>query len=76
MTLDIHGVIGEARQKVAYSGGGVSLAGEERGVAFPRELITFETADESLAFLNTSIAVGLGKGAEGALKLDVYLVSD
>lgn len=76
MTLDIHAVIGEGRQKVSYSATGVSLAGEERGSAYPRELITFETADESLSFLNTSIAVGLGSASDSTLKLDIYLVID
>lgn len=76
MTLDIHGVIGDGRAKVSYSANGVSIAGEERGVAFPRELLTFETADESLAFLNNAIAVALGKGAAGTLTLEVYLVQD
>lgn len=76
MDLDIHAVIGEGRQKVSYSASGVSLAGEERGSAHPRELITFETADESLGFLNTSIAVGLGSVSDGTLQLVIYLVVD
>ena len=76
MALDIHGVIGSGRAKVAYSATGVSLAGDEQGVAFPRELITFATADESLGFLNTAIAVGLGKGEADALELTVFLVED
>ncbi len=76
MNLELHAVIGSGRAKVAYSATGVSLAGEEQGVAFPRELITFATADESLAFLNTAIAVGLGKGVGEALDLTIYLVKD
>ncbi|MBK5266703.1 MAG: DUF3237 family protein [Acidimicrobiia bacterium] len=76
MDLDIHAVIGEGRQKVSYSATGVSLAGEERGVAYPRELITFQTADDSLGFLNTAIAVGLGSANQSTLTLEVYLVAD
>ncbi|MDH3306813.1 MAG: DUF3237 domain-containing protein [Acidimicrobiia bacterium] len=74
MRLDIHGVIGEGRQKVSYTATGVSLAGEERGTAFPHELLTFETADQDLGFLNTSIAVGLGSVRAGQLELTVWLV--
>ena len=76
MDLDIHGVIGEGRQKVSYKAIGVSLAGQQRGEAHPRELIKFETADEALGFLNTSIAVGLGSAAEGVLTLEIYLIVD
>jgi len=76
MDLEIHTVIGEGRQKVSYSACGVSLAGEERGVAYPRELITFQTADDSLGFLNTAIAVGLGSANQGLLTLNVYIVAD
>ena len=76
MDLDIHAVIGEGRQKVSYSATGVSLAGEERGSAYPRELITFQTADESLGFLNTAVAVGLGSVSDGTLRLEIYLVID
>jgi hypothetical protein len=76
MNLDIHAVIGEGKQKVSYSANGVSIAGEERGSAFPRELITFATADESLGFLNTAIAVGLGSVSDGTLQLKIYLVVD
>lgn len=76
MALDIHAVIGSGRQKVAYAGTGVSVAGDEQGVAFPRELLTFATGDPDLAHLNTSIGVALGKGAGGRLSLTVYLVQD
>jgi len=76
MDLDIHGVIGSGREKVSYSASGVSLAGEEQGVAYPRELLTFATADKAMSFLNDSIGVALGKGGDGKLSLTVYLVSD
>lgn len=76
MSLDIHGVIGSGREKVAYTAAGVSIAGDEPGVAYPRELLTFATAVDSLGYLNDSIGVALGKGAEGKLSLTVYLVSD
>ncbi len=74
MQLDIHGVIGEGRAKVAYTATGVSLAGEERGVAYPQELLVFETADADLAFLNDAVAVALGKGEGNAIELTVWLV--
>ncbi len=76
MDLDIRGVIGSGREKVSYSASGVSLAGEEQGVAHPRELLTFATAAEAMLFLNDSIGVALGKGGDGKLSLTVYLVSD
>jgi hypothetical protein len=36
--------------------------------------MTFETANEDLAFLNNEIAVGLGRAEGPELTLDVYLV--
>lgn len=74
MNLEIQAVIGEGRNKVSYRAGGISLAGEERGSAYPKELVTFETADEALAFLNTEIAVALGSAVNGQLELTMYLV--
>jgi hypothetical protein len=73
MALDIHGVIGEGRETVAYRGGGVSIANPDRS-ADPKELITFETGNEDLAWLNNEVAVAFGHGAEGKLALDVYLL--
>lgn len=75
MDLDIHGTIGEGRQQVAYRASGVSLAGEERGTAHPQELLTFQTADEDLGFLNERIGVALGTGVGADLTLTVYLVN-
>ncbi|MFP5332016.1 MAG: DUF3237 family protein [Acidimicrobiia bacterium] len=73
MTLDIHGVIGEKRESVGYTATGVSIALSKTEAA-PRELITFHTGNEDLAWLNTEIAVALGSGADGAIQLEVYLV--
>ena len=73
MDLDIHGVIGEGREKIGYQAGGVSIAIDPT-TAEPQELITFETQREDLAFLNTSIGVGLGRGKDGQLDLTIYLV--
>ena len=42
---------------VAYHASGVSIS-IDKSTAEPNELITFETANEDLAFLNTEIAVG------------------
>ena len=75
MDLDIHGTIGEGRQQVAYRATGVSLAGEERGTAYPQELLTFQTGDEDLAFLNERIGVAVGSGVGADLRLTVYLVN-
>ena len=73
MDLDVHGRIGEGPGVVSYRAGGVSI-GIDRTTAEPNELITFETANEDLAFLNTEIAVGLGRGEGADLTLDIYLV--
>ena len=75
MDLDIRATIGEGRGQVAYRASGVSLAGEERGTAHPQELLTFQTGDEDLAFLNERIGVALGKGVGSDLTLTVYLIS-
>lgn len=75
MDLDIHGTIGDGRQQVAYRATGVSLAGEERGTAHPQELLTFQTADEDLAWLNERVGIALGTGVGSDLTLTVYLVS-
>jgi hypothetical protein len=73
MSLDIHGVIGEKRESVGYTATGVSLA-VSKTEAHPRELITFHTGNEDLAWLNTEVAVAFGKGADGAIELEVYLL--
>lgn len=75
MTLDIHGVIGEKRESVAYRAIGVSIAHPDR-TASPRELIVFETGNEEMSWLNNEIGVGLGAGGGGKLTLDIYLVKD
>ena len=72
MTLDIHGVIGEKRESVAYRGSGVSIANPDKS-ADPHELITFQTGSEDLAWLNSEIAVAFGHGEAGKLTLDIYL---
>lgn len=73
MNLDIHGVIGEKRETVAYRGTGVSIANPDQS-ADPKELITFETGNEDLAWLNNEIGVAFGHGEGGKLSLIVYLV--
>jgi hypothetical protein len=75
MVLDIHGVIGEKREAVAYRGSGVSIVNPDRS-ANPRELLVFETGNEDLAWLNNEIGIGLGSGAEGKIELNVYIVRD
>ncbi len=73
MDLDIHATIGEKRESVAYRGTGVSIANPDR-TAEPRELITFHTGNEDLAWLNDEIGVAFGKGEAGKLTIEVYLV--
>lgn len=73
MALDIHGVIGEKREKIAYSATGVSVAGADN-TANPKELIVFETGNEDLAWLNDEVAVAFGSGGNGKLTLEVYLI--
>ena len=73
MDLVIFGVIGEKRDSVAYTARGVSIANPDQS-ADPKELITFQTGNEDLAWLNTEIGVALGHGESGRLTLEVYLV--
>lgn len=73
MDLDIRAVIGEKREAVAYRGSGVSIAYPDNS-ADPKELITFQTANEDLAWLNSEIGVVFGRGEAGKLSLELYLV--
>jgi hypothetical protein len=73
MELDIHGVIGEKREKVAYEAIGVSIANPD-GSADPKELIRFHTSNEDLGWLNNEVGVAFGHGAAGKITLDVYLI--
>jgi hypothetical protein len=73
MALDIRGVIGEKKEAVSYRGSGVSIANPDRS-ADPKELITFSTGNEELAWLNDEVAVGFGHGEAGNLTLEIYLV--
>jgi hypothetical protein len=73
MDLDLRARIGQGKGMVAYRGTGLSVV-PERGIAEPRELLTFETANEDLAFLNTSVGVAVGRGEGPNLSLTVYLV--
>jgi hypothetical protein len=73
MDLDIHATIGEKRETVAYTGSGVSIANPDKS-AEPRELLTFQTGNEDLAWLNDEIGVAFGKGEAGKLDVEVFLV--
>ena len=73
MDLDIRAVIGEKREAVAYRGSGVSIAHPDNS-ADPKELITFQTANEDLAWLNSEVGVVFGHGEAGKLSLEFYLV--
>ena len=73
MDLQIRGTIGEKRDTVAYQATGVSL-GISKTEARPQELITFQTGNDDLAWLNDVIGVGLGNGEGLDLSLTVYIV--
>jgi hypothetical protein len=73
MDLDIHASIGEKRETVAYRGTGVSIANPDKS-AEPRELLTFQTGNEDLSWLNNEIGVAFGRGESGKLTVEVYLV--
>ena len=72
MDLDIHGVIGEKKEAVTYKGSGVSIANPDRS-ADPKELITFQTGNEDLAWLNDEVGVAFGHGEAGKLTLTIYI---
>lgn len=74
MDLDIHGVIGEKRDSVGYRATGVSVVQEDQSAEI-NELVTFHTGNEDLAWLNDRIGVAIGRGAEGKLSLELYLVN-
>jgi hypothetical protein len=73
MDLEIRGTIGEKRDTVAYRALGVSLAVSE-AEAHPQELLTFQTGNEALSWLNTAVGVGLGAGVAGDLSLSIFIV--
>ncbi|HEX9762876.1 MAG TPA: DUF3237 family protein, partial [Acidimicrobiia bacterium] len=73
MDLDIHGVIGEKREKVAYRAIGVSIANPD-GSARPKELLTFQTAIPELTWLNDEVGVAFGSGAAGKINLEIFLI--
>lgn len=73
MALDIVATIGEKRNTIAYRGSGVSVV-KSKTEAVPQELLTFETGNEDLAWLNTVVGIGLGEGEAGDLGLTIYVV--
>jgi hypothetical protein len=73
MTLDIRATIGEKRETVSYRGAGVSIVNEDQS-ADPKELVTFETGNEDLAWLNNEVGVAFGHGEAGKITIDIYLV--
>jgi len=74
MALDIRARMGQGKGMVSYRGTGVSVV-PERGIAEPRELLTFETANEDFAYLNTAVGVAVGRGEGPNLSLTVYLLN-
>lgn len=72
MDLDIHATVGEKRETVGYRGTGVSIVSPD-GSAEPHELLTFQTGNEDLAWLNKEIGVAFGRGEAGKLTVEVYV---
>lgn len=73
MDLRIHGVIGDKREAVAYTGTGISIANPDQS-ADPKELILFQTGNPDLEWLNLEVGVAFGHGEAGRLRLEVFLV--
>ena len=73
MDLEIRGTIGEKRDTVSYRATGVSL-GISKTEAQPQELIVFQTGNEELAWLNSVVGIGLGRGTGADLQLTIYIV--
>ena len=74
MDLDIRATIGERKETVSYSGTGVSIANPDQS-ADPKELITFHTGNEDLAWLNNEVGVAFGHGEGGSISLTIYLLN-
>lgn len=68
--LDIRGRISDGARTIKYAA--VGRGTNETG---PQELLTFETADEDLADLNSTIAVGFGTIDGNQLTLTVEALS-
>jgi hypothetical protein len=70
-SLEILARIGTGKEVVSYRaiGRGTSDGG-------PRELLTFETAVEDLAFLNSAVGCALGTIEKNKIELTVYLIED
>jgi hypothetical protein len=73
MDLDIHATVGEKRETLSYRGSGVSIVNPDQS-AEPRELLTFQTGNEDLAWLNNEIGVAFGRGEAGNLTVEVFLI--
>lgn len=73
LELEIHATIGEKREKVSYRASGISISHEDQS-ASPKELITFETGIEDLAWLNDEVAVAFGDADGGKITLEIYLL--
>lgn len=73
MDLEIRATIGEKRETVAYRGIGVSIV-KSQTEAMPQELITFQTGNEDLAWLNTAVGVAIGEGEAGSIALTIYII--
>lgn len=69
--LEIVARIGTGDEVVAYRAIGKGTA--DGG---PRELLTFETTADDLAFLNTAIGCAIGTIEKNKLDLTVYLIED
>ena len=74
MDLEIRAVIGEKRDTVAYRAYGVSTMNPDQSADI-NEIITFQTGNDDLSWLNNRIGVAVGGGASGKLKIDLFLVA-
>ncbi len=75
MDLEIRATIGEKRETVAYRGTGVSIV-KSPTEAKPQELLTFQTGNEDLAWLNTAVGIGWGGGEGATISVTVYILRD
>lgn len=73
MSLDIRATIGEKRETIAYRGHGVSIV-KSPTEALPQELLTFETGNDDLAWVNSVVGVGIGGGEGTAITVTIYIV--
>jgi len=68
--LDVHTVIGTGDEVVAYRGTGRART----DVGSVLEGVVFETASERLAWMNSAVAVGVGRVRSGTLVVELFRI--